>query len=109
MAWSVIEDREELERALKCARGSYQRALLEGQENLSGSTLRGEARRWSSRYAESRHNLLDRMDREGVLWEERRGDHGRRILVIGKPPRPPEFPAHEVLGDVRAVRREVRA
>lgn len=47
--------------ALKCARGRYQRNLVEGNESWNGSTLRGKARAWISRYRASRDALLVRL------------------------------------------------
>lgn len=69
--------------ALTLARGCYQRALLNGSESLSGATLTGRAASYGYWYARSRQNLLARCQRAGVPISERRGDHGRRILVIG--------------------------
>ena len=43
------------------ARGRYQAALLVGDQTWSGSTLRGTARDWGTRYATSRSNLVDRI------------------------------------------------
>lgn len=69
--------------ALALARGCYQRNLLRGIESLSGATLRGKAALYGAHYAASRQNLLDRMTAAGVPWYERRGDYGRRVLVVG--------------------------
>lgn len=69
--------------ALSCARGCYQRNLLRGRESLSGSTLRGKARRFGGRYAASRESLLSRVRAAGVAVSETRGQHGARILVLG--------------------------
>lgn len=82
--YSVVVDRAAFERALQLARGSYQRDLLHGRESLSGSTLRGLARRYGGRYKQSRDHLLSRMSGAEIPWCEvtvRRG--GRRVLVIG--------------------------
>lgn len=67
----------------KQARGSYQRDLLKGNENLSGSTLRGKAKSYGGHYARSRNSLLARLDAAGITWSEKRGKNGRRILVLG--------------------------
>jgi hypothetical protein len=45
-----------------CARGSYQSGLLQGYETWSGSSLQGKASSYGARYAESRDNLLSRID-----------------------------------------------
>lgn len=50
------------ETIFNCARGSYQNDLLTGWENWSGSSLQGAARKWGARYAESRRNLMRRID-----------------------------------------------
>lgn len=42
-------------------RHSYQRALLAGDESWSGSSLKGKAARYSSRYAASRASLAERL------------------------------------------------
>jgi hypothetical protein len=81
--WTEIKNERALEQALKLARGSYQRSILLGAEALSGSTLTGKAREYASRYHRSREALLARMTEAGVPWCERRGDHNRRVLVIG--------------------------
>lgn len=81
--WTEINDEQAHARALELARGCYQRGLLEGYESLSGSTLRGAARSYGARYAESRAALLSRMTAAGIPWHERRGARNKRILVIG--------------------------
>lgn len=43
------------------AKGCYQEDLLRGNENWSGNSLRGKARRWGSRYHKSRENLINRI------------------------------------------------
>ena len=82
--WTVVLHCDEYDAALACARGSYQRALLQGRESLSGSTLRGKASRYGNKYALSRDNLLRRMTDANVEWcEHRTLRSGRRVLVIG--------------------------
>ena len=68
--------------ALPLARGSYQVALLRGNESLSGSTLKGRAKTWGARYHESRLSLLARLRAAGFRVTERRAEHGARILVV---------------------------
>ncbi len=82
--WSQVQSKAAMMRALAQARGSYQRNLIEGYEALSGSTLRGEARRWSARYHASASALLDRLERAGLVVSEHVADHGRRVLVIAE-------------------------
>ena len=81
--WTNVNCEAALTAALACARGCYQRDLLEGHENLSGSTLKGRARDYGYHYAQSRKNLLARMTTAGVPWREERGARNARILVIG--------------------------
>lgn len=54
------------ERALTLCRGSYQRALVNGQETLGGSTLRGRAKNYAGRYQMSARRLLARLDNAGI-------------------------------------------
>lgn len=61
-AWIIYDSRRTLTRAMQHARGCYQRALLRGEENVSGSTLRGKAKDWSAHYARSRDNLIKRLE-----------------------------------------------
>jgi len=81
--WTKVNDEAALELSLEQARGRYQRGLLWGQENLSGSTLRGKAKLYGYRYSVSRTNLLDRCVAAGVPISEERGPHNKRVLVIG--------------------------
>ncbi len=85
-AYTYIADQHAYDLASALARGSYQRALLDGSEALSGATLTGKARHWSSAYARSRAGLLGRLRAHGVPVREARGAHGRRILVVGAGP-----------------------
>jgi len=71
---------------IKLAKGTYQVAILEGMESLSGATLRGRARNWSGRYKTSRGNLLGRIKEAGLPVKEVIVDHGRRVLVFGECP-----------------------
>lgn len=83
-SWTIIRDQEMYDRACALAKGCYQQNLLDGRENLSGSSLRGKAREYGARYRESRQNLLERMSVHGVAWSEQIGQHNARILVIGQ-------------------------
>ena len=79
--WSEIAP-DILAEILPLARGSYQRDLLLGRENLSGSTLKGRARQWGARYHAHRMALLARLRAAGFAVSERRAEHGARILVV---------------------------
>jgi hypothetical protein len=81
--YAEIKDRLILVQALKLCRGTYQRAILQGDEAISGATLRGAAKSYSGRYAASARNILARCRAAGLAVSERRGDHGKRIIVIG--------------------------
>lgn len=81
--WTLVNDPAALNEALKLARGCYQRNLLLGFENLSGSSLRGKAGRYRGKYAISRNNLLDRLSAKEVPFKEIKGPHNARILVLG--------------------------
>lgn len=81
--WVEIRDPDTLARALDYARGDYQRNLLRGYESLSGSTLKGKARKWSGAYKRSRDKLLARLREAGIKVAERRAERGRRVLVLG--------------------------
>ena len=81
--YAIINDPTTFSAALKLARGSYQRNILRGVESLSGSTLRGKAKRFGGRYQASAQNLIARCRRAGLAVSETRGPHGRRMIVIG--------------------------
>lgn len=74
------------------ARGSYQRALLTGEETWSGSSLRGKAGRYAGRYARSRSSLVERIQASlvGSGWTVEsklvlRDSRWRRCLVAVSP------------------------
>lgn len=50
---------------------------------MSGSTLRGRARKYAGRYKLSRDNLIHRLNKHGIPCGETTGDHNRRVLVVG--------------------------
>ncbi len=68
--------------ALPLCKGCYQRYLLEGYEALSGSTLKGKARTWKSKYMISQRNFLKRLRDARLIVSESTGGHGARILTI---------------------------
>lgn len=73
---------EALNRALKQARGCYQRAVLRGSEPLSGAGIVGKAGKYADLYARSRANLLARCHVVSVL-DECLSKTGARTLVYG--------------------------
>ena len=81
--WIEVRDEAVLAKALKLARGCYQRNLLLGRESYSGSTLTGRAREWSGRYKNSRLNLMARIWKADLPVEIEERDHGRLVIVFG--------------------------
>jgi hypothetical protein len=67
------------------ARGSYQQGLLDGVEAISGSTLRGQARKWKSKYKESSDALIRRLKRNGFKVEIVIGKFRRHVLSVSRP------------------------
>lgn len=65
-------------------RGQYQAGIITGEENLSGSSLKGSARRWRGKYMQSRLSLLQRISQAGYRVWETTGTHNKRILHIGR-------------------------
>lgn len=81
--WTIHKSAASKLSALKLTRGSYQAGLIRGWENLSGSTLKGAARKYGARYMRSRIALLSRLKSAGIPVSEEVAEHGARILVIG--------------------------
>jgi len=86
-------DTNEIEGVLEdCARGCYQRNVALGIDNWSGSSLKGNARKYGGHYERSRENLLRRFNEKiaplGLkAWTELRLNENRRQqrqLVIGR-------------------------
>lgn len=63
---------------MECARGSYQRELVDGNGRWSGSDCRN---RWGARYSQSRVSLLERLNGKG-LWVDTVVVDGRVFLVV---------------------------
>ena len=79
----TITTDETLNRALNVAAGNYQENVLRGIDDWSGSSLRGNAKDYASKYAESRRGLLDRLTKAGMLiLEVRVGTRRRHDVVI---------------------------
>lgn len=73
----------DIDRLRSFARGSYQRAFLDGQEAISGSTLTGKAKSYSGKYTLGLARLLDRIAQAGYrVGEYRDPRSGRRVVVI---------------------------
>lgn len=70
------------DRAIACARGEYQRGLIRGFYRISGGDLKGKAKQYGARYAQSAANLCRRMRDRGIPVWEAYGRRGQRILVI---------------------------
>jgi hypothetical protein len=73
-----------IDEALRHCKGCYQRDIVLGYQALSGSTLKGKAKKWGGKYYRSRLNLIFRLRANGFNVWERTGLHNRRILVIEK-------------------------
>lgn len=71
-----------IQKALALCRGRYQRAVVQGDQLLSGADLKGAASRSGVHYRNSRAALLKRLRAED-LGEAIRGPHGRVDLLIG--------------------------
>ena len=54
------------DRALSLARGCYQRAIASGNASVSGSELKGKARKYSAHYFRSRWNFIGRCRAAGL-------------------------------------------
>ena len=69
---------------LSVARGDYQTELLTGSARWSGSDLRGNARKYASRYSASRTALLARLIGAGFNAEVRdyRNANARTMRVL---------------------------
>jgi hypothetical protein len=81
---NTLYEKEELKAlALKAARGDYQRLLLQGQARWSGADLTGKAAKYGGSYASSRARLKERLRELGLRVEEIKGEHNRRVVVIG--------------------------
>ncbi len=87
--------------ALACARGSYQKSLVQGYVRLSGTDLRGKAARWGASYARSRAALVRRLLAAGLAVGERTGPDHIRILLIGRKRRPKRDPLKVALAVAR--------
>ena len=85
--WTVCTDDDAWDKALSLARGSYQRAIVRGQEACSGSTLRGRAKEYRGRYRASLDNFVKRLEKAGVeVGEVYVGAQRKRVLVLGPMP-----------------------
>jgi hypothetical protein len=72
-------------RALRYARGIYQRALILGLIAWSDYGLFQKAKKFKRRYAISRANLLERLEAAGVAYLSRVGPSAEYHLVYGQP------------------------
>lgn len=85
--FSVVSCPEAYRIAKKHAKGSYQEDVIAGYEAMSGSTLKGKARReYSYKYAQSRKALLMRLEEDPrIVVSTETGKGGRQVLVIELP------------------------
>ncbi|MEE7456774.1 hypothetical protein MPAR168_00800 [Methylorubrum populi] len=68
--------------AFGCAKGSYQRDLLNGFQAWSGSTLTGRAARYGSKYRTSRAELIARLEAHPDLAVEVRHARRRTVAIV---------------------------
>jgi hypothetical protein len=80
--WTMVDSEDTRRRALKQARGCYQRALIHGTEAISGGTLRGKALSYKRHYMVHAANLLARIRAAGIAVDEVKGPRGKRILYL---------------------------
>ncbi len=73
--------------AMQHARGDYQENLLRGIEAYSGSTLKGTAKKWSTKYRHSALALIDRLRHAGFEVEIVVGPNRRHVLSVSRPGR----------------------
>jgi hypothetical protein len=68
--------------ALDAANGSsYKIGLIQGNESISGSTLKGKAKKYSSSYRKSAEKLIKDLTCAGLVAHSEMRD-GKRMLVI---------------------------
>ena len=75
-----------LEAALLLAKTEYQRDVLTGAQRLSGSDLKGTARKYAGRYHSTRLALLARIAAAGIPFRVLTGDRGLKFLAWGDEP-----------------------
>ena len=59
--WTIVESPANYQRALQLTKGSYQKAIIEGNHSVIGSTLVGKMKKYRRNYSHSIVNLLQRM------------------------------------------------
>lgn len=86
MGWTRVDTDATFITALANAKGVYQRNIIRGYESLSGSTLKGKAMLYRSKYKASSNHLLYRLIVAGLRVEIMTGPKGARLLVIKAAP-----------------------
>lgn len=81
----------EIDKALKLCRGCYQRDIVNGYARISGSDLKGKAKKYGIHYENSRNRLFARMyanEIEFAVYRPRRGPHklvyGERFCFLAR-------------------------
>ena len=69
--------------ALACCKGRYQEDVVRGYEDVSGASLRGKAKKWGARYADSRSSLFSRMDSAGICYDIFPAKNGKHEIIWG--------------------------
>lgn len=82
----TVQTKQTAERAHKCARGSWQRGIIDDML-VGGCTnpvaqLRGKAKDYSGRYQESFDNLLDRLQSAGITVHKQLGPRGGEFSAV---------------------------
>jgi hypothetical protein len=80
----VISKEQTLEKGLNLCKTDYQRKILTGTALLSGADLSIKAKRYWSRYQESRNTIMAKCQIAGLNITEGITKHNKRIVVIGK-------------------------
>jgi len=80
--FALVNNPETQRAALKLAKGCYQRDILLGNEAISGSTLRGKAKNYGSRYRRSAEAVIARCQSAGLDVDICIMDHGRRTVCF---------------------------
>lgn len=81
----IVLDREEHRKALKCARGSYQRGIILGVFNPTGSDMKyhSATAKWGGKYKKSRITLFQRLSENDIKYCYVYAKGGPPLLVFG--------------------------
>lgn len=95
---SIVGDHD-FSKAYEVAKTPYQKDILINIQKISGSDLKGKARRYSGSYLNSRYNLLKRVKESGATcYVVRHRKNGRLELWFGQLPNGSEHTKEKYLG-----------